>query len=70
MAKKIAILAIEFYRKYLYPLKIQSCRFYPSCSQYAIDSLEKKGFLRGLLKTLWRILRCHPLSAGGHDPVK
>jgi putative membrane protein insertion efficiency factor len=46
------------------------CRFYPSCSQYMYEAVEKKGILKGLLLGAWRILRCNPWSRGGHDPVR
>ncbi|MCD6094123.1 MAG: membrane protein insertion efficiency factor YidD [Candidatus Omnitrophica bacterium] len=68
MLKKIAIFLIIFYRKYISPLKIQSCRFYPSCSEYALETIQKRGLIIGLLKTLWRVLRCNPFSKGGWDP--
>jgi putative membrane protein insertion efficiency factor len=45
------------------------CRFCPTCSEYAVQSLEKYGFLRGGIKALWRVLRCNPWNNGGHDPV-
>ncbi|MCK4859859.1 MAG: membrane protein insertion efficiency factor YidD [Candidatus Omnitrophica bacterium] len=69
MLKKILIFFIIFYRKCISPLKIQTCRFYPSCSEYAVKSIQKRGVARGLLKSLWRILRCNPFSKGGYDPV-
>ncbi|MBE7028019.1 MAG: membrane protein insertion efficiency factor YidD [Ruminococcaceae bacterium] len=68
--KKILIGLIRFYRKYISPLKAPSCKFYPTCSQYAIDAIEKKGILLGLILAVWRILRCNPFSRGGYDPVK
>ena len=46
------------------------CRFKPSCSEYAYASIEKYGVIIGLIKSVWRILRCNPWSKGGHDPVK
>lgn len=69
MFKKIAVFLILFYRKCISPLKIQSCRFYPSCSEYALESIQKRGLTMGLLKTLWRILRCNPFSRGGYNPA-
>jgi len=68
--KKIFIGIIRFYRKYISPLKAPSCRFYPTCSQYAIEAIEKKGVIKGSLLAIWRILRCNPFSRGGYDPVK
>jgi putative membrane protein insertion efficiency factor len=46
------------------------CRFYPSCSEYAYQAIEKYGFWQGGLKALYRLLRCHPFSKGGYDPLK
>jgi putative membrane protein insertion efficiency factor len=46
------------------------CRFYPTCSEYAIEAIQKKGIFKGFFLAVWRILRCNPLSAGGYDPVK
>ncbi len=66
--KKLLIGLIEFYRKYISCLKrYPSCRFYPTCSEYAILAIEKYGVLKGGLKALWRILRCNPFSRGGVD---
>lgn len=66
--KKIAVRLIELYQKYLSPLKRQpTCRFIPTCSEYAIMAIEKYGFLKGSLKAVWRILRCNPFSKGGLD---
>jgi hypothetical protein len=58
------------YRKYISPLKRPSCRFYPTCSQYAIEAIEKYGALKGTLISIKRILRCHPFNKGGYDPLK
>jgi len=63
--------AIRFYRKYLSPLKSRPCcRFYPTCSEYAITAIEKYGPLKGGLMAAWRILRCNPFCKGGIDYVK
>jgi len=69
MTKTGIIKIIDFYRNYLSLLKIPSCRYYPTCSQYAKEAVEKYGLFRGLLKGAYRILRCNPLSKGGYDPV-
>ena len=63
------ILLIRFYQKCISPLKPPMCRYYPTCSCYAIEAIETHGALRGSLLALWRLLRCNPLSPGGYDPV-
>ncbi|MEA2087570.1 MAG: membrane protein insertion efficiency factor YidD [Candidatus Caldatribacteriota bacterium] len=67
--KKIIILLIRFYQKYISPLKPATCRFYPTCSEYATQALKKYGLLMGLWLSLRRILRCHPFNSGGYDPL-
>lgn len=68
--KKIFIGLIKFYRKYLSPPKGHAtCKYFPTCSQYAIEAIEKYGVLKGGLLAVWRILRCNPFSKGGYDPV-
>ncbi|SNX53780.1 membrane protein insertion efficiency factor YidD [Thermoanaerobacterium sp. RBIITD] len=66
----IFIYLIKFYQKFLSPLKPKSCRFYPTCSQYAIDAIKKYGIFKGGLMAIWRIIRCNPFNPGGYDPVK
>lgn len=68
--KKILIGLIRVYKRFLSPLKKPCCRFYPTCSQYAIDAIGKYGALKGSAKALCRIARCNPFSKGGYDPVK
>lgn len=51
-------------------MKKPCCRFYPTCSQYAIDAIEKYGAFKGFFMALWRVLRCNPFCKGGYDPVK
>jgi len=68
--KRFLIAAIRFYQVCLSPLKMRChCRFYPTCSQYAIEAIEKYGPWKGSLLAVWRILRCNPFSKGGYDPV-
>lgn len=67
---RAAVAAINVYKKYVSPLKGRTCRFYPSCSQYAAEALEKYGVLKGSLLTVRRLLKCHPFNDGGYDPVK
>jgi uncharacterized protein len=61
---------IRLYKRFLSPMFPPSCRYYPSCSTYTLEAVEKYGLLRGGSMGAWRLLRCHPFSAGGHDPVK
>jgi putative membrane protein insertion efficiency factor len=68
--RKILIYMLKIYRKCLSPFMIHSCRFYPSCSEYAIESLEKKGVLLGMFSALKRLAKCHPFNPGGYDPVE
>jgi len=68
--RRVLIKGILFYRKYVSPFKGPTCRFYPSCSQYALDALNKYGLWKGSFLALARILRCHPFHPGGYDPVK
>jgi len=68
--KKVLILIIRGYKKAISPLLPPSCRFYPTCSSYAIQAIEKYGILKGSIKAIYRILRCNPFNKGGYDPVK
>ena len=68
--KKLCIALVRFYKKHISPRKGgPCCRFVPSCSSYAIEAFEKRGFFMGMILTVWRILRCNPCSVGGYDPV-
>ena len=60
---------IGMYQKYLSPLKGTKCPYFPSCSEYGRQAIEKYGVLKGGALTAWRILRCNPFSHGGYDPV-
>jgi len=64
------IAIIRLYQLLLSPFFGRHCRFLPTCSQYAIEAIEKKGAIVGVLLAIWRILRCNPLCKGGYDPVK
>lgn len=70
MLSKSAIFLIRLYQLAFSPFLPTSCRFFPSCSQYAIDAMSKYSFFKGLLVSTKRILRCHPFHHGGYDPVK
>ncbi|MBI3961746.1 MAG: membrane protein insertion efficiency factor YidD [Deinococcus sp.] len=65
----ILVGAIRFYRLALSPLLPPSCRYHPSCSAYALEAIMRHGPWRGSLLAARRILRCHPLTPGGYDPV-
>jgi putative membrane protein insertion efficiency factor len=57
------------YKRYVSPLLPPACRFHPTCSEYAAEAIERHGVFKGSVMTLGRLLRCHPWSAGGFDPV-
>jgi putative membrane protein insertion efficiency factor len=67
--RRIALALIRGYQRYLSPLKRPTCRFLPTCSEYAYEAIAHYGVVRGGLKALWRLLRCQPFCAGGYDPV-
>jgi putative membrane protein insertion efficiency factor len=67
--KNIALGFIRFYQYAVSPHFPPACRYYPSCSAYAYEAVEKHGVLRGSLMALKRIIRCHPFHHGGYDPV-
>ncbi|MBQ7838634.1 MAG: membrane protein insertion efficiency factor YidD [Clostridia bacterium] len=67
--KKIMLAAIRFYQRHISPLFPPMCRYYPTCSQYAVDAIKIHGAFRGFFLALFRILRCNILFPGGYDPV-
>jgi putative membrane protein insertion efficiency factor len=67
--KYILIIFVKAYRMLLSPFLPDSCRFYPTCSEYAIEALGKHGAIKGSWLALKRILKCHPFHSGGFDPV-
>ncbi len=69
VAERVLVGLIDAYTRWISPLKGPTCRFYPSCSQYARDAIVIHGPVRGVLLASWRVLRCNPLSRGGYDPV-
>lgn len=68
--KKLLLLLINFYKKAISPNSSPKCKYYPTCSTYAYEAIEKYGAIKGGGKAVWRILRCNPFSKGGVDPVK
>lgn len=67
--KKILMALIRFYRRSISPNTPPSCKYIPTCSEYALTAVERFGACRGSLLAVWRILRCNPFSRGGYDPV-
>lgn len=67
--KGIILFFISVYQKFFSPLLPKSCRFYPSCSNYMIQAINKFGLFKGLHLGIKRILRCHPFTKGGYDPI-
>ncbi len=68
--KKILIQMLKIYKNYVSPFIIRSCRYNPTCSEYAVEAIESYGILKGVPMAMCRILRCNPFSKGGYDPVK
>ena len=69
MIRACMLASVRFYRRFLSPLLPATCRFEPTCSQYALDAIEMHGAFKGGWLTLRRLLRCQPFSRGGFDPV-
>lgn len=67
--KRILVYFIKFYQKNISPYKRTTCPYYPSCSAYGLEAIEKHGAIMGGVLALWRILRCNPFSKGGCDQV-
>ena len=67
--RKAAVAAIRFYQLALSPLKGPCCRFTPTCSEYAMEAIQKHGVIKGTGLAIWRVLRCNPFMKGGYDPV-
>ena len=69
MIRRIMTGAIRLYQKHISPSLPRSCKFYPTCSQYALVAIKRHGPIKGLGLAVWRILRCNPFSQGSYDPV-
>jgi uncharacterized protein len=67
--KRALLLTIRFYKRLISPLLLPSCRYTPTCSEYAAEAVEVHGAAKGSLLAAWRLLRCHPFARGGYDPV-
>ena len=69
--KRVLIGFIRFYQKYLSGAKgYSSCKYYPTCSEYMMQAIEKYGFIKGFFLGIFRFLKCNPFSKGGYDPLK
>jgi len=67
---QLALTILRMYKRWISPMLPRACRFYPTCSEYMIDAIEKHGLPRGISLGLRRLSRCHPFHAGGFDPVR
>lgn len=70
LLRRVMIAPIRLYQAVVSPAIGQRCRYYPSCSEYAVQAISRFGILRGLVLAAWRLLRCNPFSSGGFDPVE
>ena len=68
--KKFCLILIKIYQKFISKFFGKKCRFYPTCSQYTYEAIEKYGVLKGIFLGIKRILKCHPFHTGGNDPLK
>ena len=69
MAKTLVVQLLRGYKWLISPVLLPACRYVPSCSEYAMEAVDRHGVLRGGAMTIWRLLRCHPFVKGGYDPV-
>lgn len=67
--KKVILALIRFYKLFISPILGRNCRFYPTCSDYTYQAIEKYGLFKGMLLGIRRILRCNPFNPGGYDPL-
>jgi uncharacterized protein len=68
--KFLALCLLRTYKRWISPMLPASCRYVPTCSEYAMEAVERFGVLRGGAMAAWRLLRCHPFAKGGLDPVR
>ena len=67
--KRILLAMLRFYKRSISPLLPNACRFTPTCSEYAMEAIQKHGALKGTGLAIWRVLRCNPFCKGGYEPV-
>jgi putative membrane protein insertion efficiency factor len=70
VVRRVAIAPIRLYQRLISPAIPSRCKYYPSCSEYAVQAVRRYGILRGVVLAAWRLLRCNPWSHGGVDPVE
>src|SRR2546428_1406637 len=68
-ARDLLLYMLRAYRWAISPMFLPACRYVPTCSEYAMEAVDRYGALRGGLMAIWRVLRCHPFAKGGYDPV-
>ncbi len=68
--KTVLISVLRLYKRWISPMLLPSCRYVPSCSEYAMEAVDRFGAVRGSAMAVWRICRCHPFAKGGYDPVQ
>ena len=66
--KRVLLAMLRFYKRSISPLLPNACRFTPTCSEYAMEAIQKHGALKGTGLAIWRVLRCNPFCKGGYDP--
>jgi putative membrane protein insertion efficiency factor len=69
IAKNIVLLLLRGYKWAISPMFLPACRYVPTCSEYAMEAVDRYGLVRGGILAIWRVLRCHPFARGGYDPV-
>jgi putative membrane protein insertion efficiency factor len=69
-ARSVALAPIRLYQRFVSPMLPRRCKYYPTCSEYAVDAIRELGVLRGLIVAAWRLVRCNPFSHGGYDPIE
>jgi uncharacterized protein len=68
-ASDLLLYLLRGYKWAISPMFLPACRYVPSCSEYAMEAVERRGVMRGIAMAAWRVLRCHPFAKGGYDPV-
>jgi len=69
IAKSVVLLLLRGYKGFISPMLAPACRYVPTCSEYAMEAVDRFGVVRGSWMAVWRVLRCHPFVKGGYDPV-